>query len=253
MTQSELLNMSLKEASLAISQSLVNEKLNLENQRDELKRRKQGYEQNYITANTGDSSENAPLDAAKKNLRLITGEIATNAMKLQTLDSVEDMYFVRNTYDYTLLQNEYDKLNGDLKQIVSYLFKMGNKTFTEMLKVVPYKTYMEAVRTIEGVLGEAPEFENLHARLCALIPMIEIMPYNSPGVVVPYTTVKLLCNGKTMVYKIYLDGLSIIDKGILAGDSRLAQALIGKRKGDKVTIQHKSNRTQIVYELLDIY
>ena len=56
-----------------------------------------------------------------------------------------------------------------------------------------------------------------------------------------------------MTYKILPAGLSFLDIGVIAANSRVAQAILGKQKGDTVSIQHSSGKVILRYEILDIY
>ena len=56
---------------LKYQSDLLEEKRKQEKHKQHLQERKALYERQYIAANTGDSSENAPLDEAKKNLELL--------------------------------------------------------------------------------------------------------------------------------------------------------------------------------------
>ena len=77
--------------------------------------------------------------------------------------------------------------------------------------------------------------------------------YNECGIVVPYTTVRLEMGGKVMTYRIYPEGVSFIDIGVMAANSRVARAILGKEKGQSVSIRHDSNNTLLEYKIVDIY
>ena len=59
--QNDLNGVSLHQAAEMISNALIVEKSNLERIKVELQAEKKKYEEDYVTANDGDSSENAPL------------------------------------------------------------------------------------------------------------------------------------------------------------------------------------------------
>ena len=78
--------------------------------------------------------------------------------------------------------------------------------------------------------------------------------YNSVGFVLPYSTVRLDMNGSIMTYKIYPEGISFIDIGVIAQNSRLAMALMNKHAGEIVQIQRGSKGSaDIQYKILEVY
>ena len=96
----ELSNMSLEDASKRISYALIEKKYDLVEKKKALSAKEIKYEEDYVNANTGDASENAPLDEAKKNLRNVAGDILENLKILQTMDNLEDVVYLVATYDY---------------------------------------------------------------------------------------------------------------------------------------------------------
>jgi hypothetical protein len=98
------------------------------------------------------------------------------------------------------------------------------------------------------------EKNNEFIRLLVDFLQVASLPrYNTCGVIVPYTTVRLDMNGKLMTYRIYPEGVSFIDIGVMAANARVARAIIGKEKGESVSIRHDSNGTLLNYKIVDIY
>lgn len=255
--QDTLKNVSLEEASVIISNALIKEKSTLEEQKFQLQEKKKKYEQDYINANTGDSSENAPLDEAKKNLKTITGEIANNAIILQAMQNLEDVYYLVRTFDFT-----------ELKDAVKRLSESSYNKFVELFNISSIDDISNSLvdMDVDSLAVAVDEFsEWIHAnkneqaetqclwKLLAYYKVANKPPYNYCGRVKIYSTVKLQLDDEVMVYRIYPEGLSFIDIGIIAANSRVAQALIDKSKGDTITLQHASERTRLEYKILDIY
>lgn len=124
----------------------------------------------YRQANTGDRSENAPLEAAIKHMQETNAAIVTNSKQLEQLEDIADL-----------------------------------------------------------------------------------SRYNSVGIVVMYSTVRLSLDGKELIYRIYPDGVSFVDIGVIAANSRLATALMGKVVGDSVDLDHISKNTTLTYRIEEIY
>lgn len=81
----------------------------------------------------------------------------------------------------------------------------------------------------------------------------DISTYNSVGFVVEFATVRIQCEGEEFVYRIYPKGISFIEIGIIAADSRLAIAIMGKRAGDIVGVEDTSIGATIEYKILEVY
>lgn len=81
----------------------------------------------------------------------------------------------------------------------------------------------------------------------------DISNYNSVGIVVLFATVRLVCEGEEMIYKIYPNDISLVDLQIIAANCRLATALMGKRVGDFVDVEDTSQNKSLRYEIKEIY
>lgn len=94
---------------------------------------------------------------------------------------------------------------------------------------------------------------NNEARLKQMEVMDDLSNYNSVGIVVLYSTVRLVCDGQEFIYKIYPGKLSYVDIGIISEQSRLAAAIMGKSVGDKVGVDHSSRNETLEYTITEIY
>lgn len=162
--------MSLKEISEKISmdfekkvQELLEERSNLNVARDEAA-------EEYRKANTGDRSENAPLEQAIANMQKVNSKTIKNEAQIKLVEQVDDL-----------------------------------------------------------------------------------SRYNSVGIVVIYSTVRIDYGGKERIYKIYPASISYVDIGIMAANSRLAIALMGKTVGDTVFIKHDGTGEDMKCTILEIY
>lgn len=160
----------LKEKALQIH-SLLEEKKNvLLAEKARLAEKRESYIEDYKEANTGDRSENAPLEEAIRNLKDVNSAISINDAQLRNFEKLEDV----------------DK-------------------------------------------------------------------YNSVGIVLPYSTVRLSSDGEEFIFRIYPPGMSFVDIGAIAGDSRLALAILNKRVGDVVEVEHTSRKVALSYKIEEIY
>lgn len=96
----------------------------------------------------------------------------------------------------------------------------------------------------------------------------DLRRYNSTGMVLMYSTVRLECEGKEYIFRIYPEGVSFIDicseydgngalirhVGAIAADSRLAIALMKKTVGEIIPIIHKADSSRVLnYVIKEIY
>ena len=82
----------------------------------------------------------------------------------------------------------------------------------------------------------------------------DLINYNAIGLVVPYSTVRLRRDdGEEMCYRIYPPGVSYPEILVIAEDSRLAIALMGKEVGDVVGVSHTTKHKVLNYEILEIH
>lgn len=81
----------------------------------------------------------------------------------------------------------------------------------------------------------------------------DIKKYNSVGIVLPYSTVLLECNGEEHIYRIFPDDISFVEFGIISVKSRLAAALLGKVVGDVVEVDHTSKKISLSWTIKEIY
>ena len=287
--QSELNSVSLEKASEMISGALIKERINLKNKKVELEHLKEKYQEDYILANDGDARENAPLEQAIQNLKVTTGDIVAITKKYQQLDAIEDSLYLNATYDYEGIMEGVRVLSPDSSSALCSAFKVNSvDEIPNAIASMTYEEFDDAVMEYDEYYGSvvmgalrvdfpedhpiwksrrAIEEEALARRSTGLAvmeyrvlselnearKMKQVPPYNYCGLVVMYTTVRLHRGSQYYTYKIYPKGLSFIDDGIMAANSRLATALMGKKKGDKVSIRHGSQDTVLVYEIVDIY
>lgn len=162
--------MTLQEISKDIENKLGQKLIQLQEAHTRLLEERLEANEEYKAANTGDRSENAPLEAAIEKMKKVNSKILEN-----------------------------DK----------------------------------AIRLISGI--------------------DDLSRYNSVGVVVLYSTVRLTCRGSEYIYRIYPAGISYIDINIMAANSRLAVALMGKKEGDTVQLTHEGEGSTLIYKIEEIY
>lgn len=141
--------------------------------------------------------------------------------------------------DKAVVLKEKEKNLQDLKDASSKGDRSENAAFTAAAEKVSDLNIQES-----NISKQIAQIENL--------PMA--FKYKSIGMVVLYTTMLLDIDGsKQYVFKLYPGGVSAIDKGILAADSRVGKAVWHKEKGDKFTITHNVTGEEKVYTILDLY
>lgn len=287
--QEQLNGMSLQEASSAISRALIEERMSLKKQKAELEELREKYQNDYIIANDGDSSENAPLEQAIQNLKTITGDIVSVVKKSQSLDKIDDSVYVMATYDYDVLLMDIDAMPEDSKRVLYNVFgingtaEIPNRILEletdELLDCICKFDDYYADRMLSIMQSEYPENDEVWKSRVKLYAAVDkklkvgvmateykvltdfehikavkaVRPYNYCGVIVMYTTVRLDLDGRKFTYKIYPKGLSFIDDGVMAADARLATALFGRHVGDTVSIRNMSKGKIISYTVEEIY
>lgn len=290
MLDQRMLNqLSLKEASKIISDTLISERIALGERRAELDSLREQYQEDYIAANDGDARENAPLEQAIQNLRTITGDILSVTKKYQSLDAVEDRVYLNATYDYDIILEVVRIMTESSQRMLFNVFGVQDiNELSSLLVSIEYDELSQKVGVFDEWYGETvlsnmkaeyPEDHVIWKSRTAFdktvadrraggemaleykllmefgrLKEMKAMPlYNYCGKVVMYTTVRLKTEDSEYTYRIYPKDLSFIDDGVIAANSRLATALMGKRKGDKVSVRHASKGTIIIYEIVDIY
>lgn len=162
--------MSLKETSDQIAENLRLKQEVLAKVRNELLEERLQAAEEYKAANTGDRSENAPLEAAIERMQKVNSKIIENEKQIHLISSIDDL-----------------------------------------------------------------------------------SRYNSVGIVVLYSTVRIRCRGKEFVYRIFPAGISYLDIGVMAANSRVASAIMGRQVGDVIYLTHDGEGTEVEYEILEIY
>lgn len=290
MLKQEYLNsISLEEASAAISRALIDERISLKKQKAELDELRAKYQNDYIVANDGDSSENAPLEQAIQNLKTITGDIVAVVKKSQSLDKIDDSIYVKSVYDYDIVVMDAAAMPPDSVRVLCDVFDIQSvEQLPDRIKEIPVDDLLSCVMRFDEYYGqtmaniireEYPEGDDVWKSRKALSDAVDeklrsgvmaqehkvlldfehiktmksVRPYNYCGVIVMYTTVRLNLDGRKFTYKIYPKGLSFIDDGVMAADARLATALMGRRVGDTVSIRNSSKGQILNYIVEDIY
>ncbi len=287
--QNYLNSLSLADASAEISLALINERISLKEQKAELDSLKEKYQHDYIVANDGDSSENAPLEQAIQNLKTITGDIVAVVKKSQTLDKIEDSVYVTAVYDYDKIVMDTSAMSPDSIRVLLNIFEIESiDKLPDRIKSMSKDDLFQAVVQFDAYYGqtmaniirsEYPEGDDIWKSRAALSSVVDgklnegvmaqeykvlldfehiktmksVRPYNYCGVIVMYTTVRLDLDGRVFTYKIYPRGLSFIDDGVIAANARLATALMGRHVGDVVSIRNSSKGQILNYKVLEIY
>ncbi len=292
MLKQEYLNtLSLEQASKEISEALIKERITLRDKITELEKLREKYQGDYLEANDGDSSENAPLEQAIQNLKVTTGDIVSATEKSQSLDRVEDADYVTAVFDYSLIITEVKNLEPEsLSEFLKTFGITQPEEFANVIRTMDYNEVCDKIEQFEvyyidkmtaiieqdnpkdspvwksknelakvanslvsqGVLSQEHYVLIL---LNDVKKMKKVRPYNCCGRVVVYSTVRLRLGDQRMfTYKIYPKGLSFIDNGIMAANSRLATALLGRYKGETVRVRGLSGSQQVLnYEIVDLY
>lgn len=255
--QKELNAMPLDMAAYTISNELIKARYELEQTKKRLLEDKKSYEKAYVIANDGDSSENAPLEAAIQNLKLVTGEIGNNARVLQIMEGLEDVQYLIGIYDFTELYVNMAKLLNDARDELFKIVGIADDLELEgKLKAASPEQINQWCVDFQSWVINNDDSERNNDCIHSLVDFLKVasLPrYNTCGIVVPYTTVRLDMNGKLMTYRIYPEGVSFIDIGVMAANARVARAILGKEKGESVSIRHDSNGTLLTYKIVDIY
>ncbi len=256
MNQEELNKMGLQEASEYITDMLVEQTTKLYERRKELFDNKAQYENDYIEASKhGDASENAPLDEAKKNLRLVAGDIAANAEILNALGIIEDTLYLRDIYDNETITKSYGSIEDSvfIELVKSHITSESIKDSLSRMKSKDVNLLLSAISNYAKDNTE----RNILLFVNSIRDYYETVAskpnYNCCGLVKTYTTVRLRLDSKIYTFKIYPEKLSFVDIGIIALNSRLGAGLINKSVGGEVVIPHASKGTLLKYEVLDIY
>jgi hypothetical protein len=173
------------------------------------------------------------------------------------MEGLEDVQYLVGTYDFSDVKYNLEVANEDTKK--------------ELLKITGASQIEEIVNVLkasqpEDLLGWITDFEKfvnyagndqvdveLLRALTEFYKVASLPPYNTCGIVVLYSTVRLEMNGDLYTYRIYPEGVSFIDIGVMAADSRVARVLLGKEVGAEVGIQHTSNSKVLTYKIVDIY
>ncbi len=259
MNNQALLNsLPLNEASVRISDELISKKRDLETTRYRLMEDRKRYEADYVRAyEDGDVRENEPLKAATQSLKLVTGEMALNADVLRRMEGLEDVQFLVGTYNFGILEQTIHEANSELRNLM--LQQAGVTSIEEvgpaLQRVSPYDISQMIIQ-MANLVKSTGEVEKDVDCLRALNDYWEVArkpAYNTCGIIVLYTTVRLCMNGQMMTYRIYPNGVSFIDIGVMAANARVARAILGKEKGQSISIRHDSNNTVLTYEIVDIY
>lgn len=255
--QEELNSVPLNEAAIIISNALIKEKFELEKKRNELLEYMNIYEEAYIAANDGDASENAPLEAAISNLKRMTGELGNNAKVLQELNTIEDVNYLLGTYDVEQIIIAANDANPMcVNAFLSTVGFASVEDFRTSLRYIDVNLLSAGILQVNEYTKNNPDDKQSLLFRNALLDFFSVAikpPYNTCGIIVPYTTVRLSLQGQIMTYRIYPPDISFIDIGVMAGNARVAKAILGKRVGDIVNVRHDSLGTLLHYEIKEIY
>ncbi len=289
LSQEYLNGIDLRTASEEISKALISERETLQDTLKQLEQDKAKFQEQYNIAADGDSSENAPLEAAIKNLKANTGDILFATQKKQNLDIIEDATYLAHVYDYDTILQHIQNLSEESRGVLFGCFDMNiEDDFKKMIIDATYQKIVDGLLKFSEywsasmtniIKAEYDESDPIWKSVVALQEvasdktsdgilfneravitdledvkkMKSVFPYNTCGVIVPYTTVRVELDGKRYTYKIYPEGISFIDNGVIAANSALAAALLGRNVGDVVSVKHASKGTTLRYKVVDIY
>lgn len=174
-----------------IENSLVDMYLTEQERRKKLSKDKEDCYARYREANTGDRSENAPLEEAIRNMKEVNVSIRSCENKISRLRNIEDLSFREKIHD----------------------------------------------EESEGYKG--------------------LRRYNSTGIVSIYSTIRVLKEGvngeqeEEFIFRIYPDNISNPDIGVIAANTSLAIACLGKRTGGIAIVS--SGSSYVKYLIKDVY
>jgi len=110
--------------------------------------------------------------------------------------------------------------------------------------------FTQAVEDLGKLNGEVAAIEK---QIAEIELVDDESRYNSIGIVVYYTTVRLRTKGQEFVVKLYPNEISDIENGILAYKDTIGKYLWHKKKGDKFTVPHRVTGDLLEYEIVDLY
>lgn len=112
--------------------------------------------------------------------------------------------------------------------------------------------FEDAVKNLQRANSEYSEIANNYN---ATEAVKDINKYSPIGVIVLYTTVQLKCldDGSIYIYRIFPKGVSDLERGIMAEDSRIGKALMGHTKGETIKVVHNVKGSEYNYIIEDIY
>lgn len=244
--QDELNSMSLQDASEYITQLLIEYNKSLKAKTEDLVKLHNEAQEKYNLHNDGDAAENAPLDEAIKVLKKVTNEQYKLELMKRRLVGIEDAKYQQANLDYQLLEGAYNMLTEEDKSNISDASGITDLSYDSLKKNI------KRIARLEDIDGNKTLISFIS--LCEQFSEILNLPlYNKCGLILMYTTVrlKLKYNGeeKILTYKIYPEGVSILNIGIIARNCKVAEAIINKEIGYKFKIAPANAE----YEILDIY
>ena len=255
--QSELVQMDLVSAAKVIADAVITKRAGLDSLAKELEDKHKQYEQDYIkAAGDGDARENAPLDEAKNNLRNNTGRIGANKKMIQRMDNIDLGEYVKRTFNFEDIYSSFAILTDAQKEKI--LTTMGFDSIEELVEAIKVVSLDEFLRLINSIYIDATDngdtgIEKFSHELNAYRKDRNLPDYNSCGIIVPYSTVRINYRGEDMVYRIFPAGISFLDIGVIAADSRVGSAILGRRKGETVTLGHAATKQRLQCKIIDVY
>ena len=156
------------------------------------------------------------------------------------------------------------EIDRQLRQKIDDLYEQRKALFSERLQA--YEEYRAADpghdrsenAPLDAAINHIKEVNAAMitnaATLKSLTSLEDLTKYNPIGMVVMYSTVHLRRNdGEEFCYRIYPEGVSYPEYGVIAADSRLATVLIDKVVGDVVGVEHVTRHETLNYEIIEIY
>lgn len=255
--QSELVQMDLKSAAKVIADAVIAKRDSLSILAKELESKHKQFEQDYIkAASDGDASENAPLDDARDNLRTNTGRIGANRKMIQRMDNIDLGEYVKMTFSFEDIYGSFAILTDEQKEKILTTLKMDSiEEIVETIKTIQPDEFIKFIDSIyiDAVNCGDTGIEKFSHELNAYRKVKNLPEYNSCGVIVMYSTVRINYNGADRVYRIFPTGISFLDIGVMAADSRVGSALMGRRKGETIILSHAATKQRLQCKILDVY
>lgn len=224
---------SIDKASEDINKMLVEYYKDISDKFNALSKERESLIAIYNQANDGDAAENAPLEQAVANLKKNAAELMHTDELIGRFSKIDEGNFRMSTVESEISQmkSKIQDINRIDKEAIESILgcDIDQYSYRNMTDDA-----LDALNTLDTKSASVIEFVNL----CNDVKRAsEYRVYNSTGFVSMYSTIRLGIkepnnNAETWTLRIYPDGISALDRGVLAANSIIAKSIIGKHAGD---------------------